>query len=493
MKSIKKVALGISVITIFTINDSLAQGGYFEDILRYSQYRSTGSARVMGIGGTQTSLGGDVSNIHSNPAGLGFFQRSEVSFTGSYGNWSSETNFLGQIQDNSTNNFALPNLSVVMSRVKDPLETGDWRGGSFGISINRSQLFTNDYGYFSNRMGSSSLLDYYLEDYYNLGEPGEGDPMGLPLDVFLIYKDRDEFLVDTLVIGNPFQEERIETEGSLSQITFSYGGNFKNKLFVGGSLGITSVNLLSTKTYNEEFLYANSDETSLYYSLQENLLQSGTGVNLSLGLIYKPLDNINLGLSFKSPTWTRINDEFDADIIAEFHEEGEENPEVYEKVSSLYLTTLNMRSPLKIGLGGTYFFNKNGFITADVDYLDYSSMHLSSPDFSMNNDNDDIGRLATSTLNYRGGAEYRFDLFRIRAGAAFYGDPLDDDLDRSVIQYSGGIGIRLPKFYVDLGLMQNSYSSFYYSYSEGTSYEGPGRADTNHKQLTGLLTVGFNF
>jgi long-subunit fatty acid transport protein len=488
MKAKQKLAFAISIVTLFTMGETLAQSGYFEDVLRYSQSRSNGSARVMGIGGTQTSLGGDVSNIHTNPAGLGFFRRSEFSFTGSYGNWATETTFLGQIKENSTSNFALPNLSVVMSRVKDPLERGDWRGGSFGISINRSQLFTHDFDYFSNRRGSSSLLDYYIEDYNNFGEPAIGDAFGLPLDVGLIVDNNGTFEKDPdYALGNPFQDEFIETQGSLSQITFAYGGNYKNKVFLGGSIGVTSVNFQSTKTFNEEFLDEN-DLNALYYSLQEILLQSGTGVNVNLGVIYKPLDNINLGLSFSSPTWTRVTEEFDADIFAQFYDLNGELESEEEAASDLYLTNLNMRSPMKFSVGGTYFFNKNGFITADIDYIDYSSMYLSSPDFSLDSSNDDISNFATSTINYRGGAEYRFDQFRIRAGAAFYGDSMESSgLDRTMIQYSGGIGMRLPKFYVDLGFVQNSFNSFY------TSYPGADLASIDNKQMTGLLTVGFNF
>jgi len=488
MKAIKKLSLGIFVISLFSINDSLGQSGYFEDALRYSQHRSTGSARVSGIGGTQISLGGDVSNIHGNPAGLGFFRRSEVSFTGAYGNLKSETNFMGQIQENSTNNFAVPNISVVMSKVKDPLELGDWRGGSFGISINRSQLFTNDFGYYSTTNGPSSLLDFYVQDYNDFGEPVIGDPAGLPLDVGLIFEGNDgAFQIDSdYALGNPFQDELIENEGSQTQITFAYGGNFKNKLFLGGSLGITSVNLTSTKTYNELFK-DDSDKDALYYSLQENLLQNGTGVNLNLGLIYKPLDNVNLGVSFSSPTWTRINEEFDADIFAEFYDING-NLEIDEEAfSDIYITTLTLRSPMKVSAGGTFFFNKNGFISADIDYLDYSSMNLSSKDLSMEGNNDDIKSFGAATINYRAGAEYRFDMFRIRAGAAYYGDPMESELDRSMIQYSAGIGARLANMYVDLGIVQNTYNSFY------SSYPGASLASIDNKQLTGLLTLGFNF
>jgi long-subunit fatty acid transport protein len=488
MNSIKKIALGISALLILSISDSFSQGGYFEDALRYSQYRSTGSARIMGIGGTQYSLGGDVSNIHGNPAGLGFFRRSEFSITGSYSNWESETTFLGQIQNESTNNIGLPNLSVVMSRVKDPLETGAWRGGSFGISINRSQLFTNDFGYFSNRRSPNSLLDFYVDDYAQFGEPAIGSPAGLPLDLGLINIDNGNFLKNTeYTVNNPFQDELIENEGSQTQITLAYGGNFENKWYVGGALGITSVNFLSTKTFSEEFLDEN-DFTSLYYSLQENLIHNGTGVNLNLGVIYKPIDNFNFGLSFKSPTWIRINEEFDADIFAEFYDLNGNLQSDEEAVSDIYVTNINMRSPMKISAGASYFFNKNGFISGDIDYVDYSTMNLSSPDISMDVENDDIRRFATSTINYRAGAEYRIDMFRVRAGIAYYTDPLQDsDLDRSMMQYSGGVGVRLANMYIDLGLLQNTYNTFY------SSYPNAELASIDNTQLTGQLTLGFNF
>lgn len=488
MKSVKIIAFGLVTAAALMINESYAQGGYFEDALRYSQYRSTGSARIMGIGGSQTSLGGDVSSIHENPAGLGFFRRSEASFTASYGNLQSETTFLQQIQNNTTNNFALPNISVVISSVKAPLELGDWRGGSFGISINRSQLYRNDFGYFSDRRGNLSLLDFYADDYNGFGEPGIGDPAGLPLDVGLISNENGNFIKDpNYALGNPFQDERIENEGSQTKISFSYGGNYKNKIFIGGTLGITSLNYQSTKTFNEEFLDS-EDFTSLYYSLQEKLLQDGTGVDLGLGVIYKPIDEINLGLSFKSPTWTRINEEFDADIFAEFYDINGELEFDEDAVSDIYLTTINLRTPMKISAGATYFFNKNGFITADLDYVDYSTMHLSSPDFSTDTNNEDIKSFATNTINFRGGAEYRYNMFRIRAGAAFYGDPMDSDgFDRSMRQYSGGVGVRLANMYVDLGFNQSTYSSYY------RSFPGAELASTKNKQLTGMLTLGFNF
>src|SRR5690606_19307778 len=111
-------------------------------------------------------------------------------------------------------------------------------------------LYRNDFGYFSDRRGNLSLLDFYADDYNGFGEPGIGDPAGLPLDVGLISNENGNFIKDpNYALGNPFQDERIENEGSQTKISFSYGGNYKNKIFIGGTLGITSLNYQSTKTF----------------------------------------------------------------------------------------------------------------------------------------------------------------------------------------------------------------------------------------------------
>ena len=76
-----KLILSLSALLALHISEVKAQAGYAEDALRFSQFGSTGSARISALGGSGNALGGDISNIHNNPAGLGFYQNSEFSFT----------------------------------------------------------------------------------------------------------------------------------------------------------------------------------------------------------------------------------------------------------------------------------------------------------------------------------------------------------------------------------------------------------------------------
>jgi hypothetical protein len=63
------------------ISSEMQAQTYTETALLFSRIRAGGSARIQSMGGAQVSLGGDYSSASSNPAGLGFFNRSEFTVT----------------------------------------------------------------------------------------------------------------------------------------------------------------------------------------------------------------------------------------------------------------------------------------------------------------------------------------------------------------------------------------------------------------------------
>ncbi|WP_111670432.1 OmpP1/FadL family transporter [Algoriphagus litoralis] len=502
------------ILTVFltlstlTITGAFAQSGYFEDAYRFSRSNPAGSARIIGIGGTQYSLGGDVSNIAGNPAGLGFFRSSEASISLGYTDWRVDTRFLNQDRTYNTSNFNVPNMSYVMANPKGNLESGAFKGGAFGISFQRIANFNTEFGYFSDELGQSSIIDFYLQDAFGIPE-NQIENFGLTGLAYQTYQinpiafDQDGNPIqnpntyDSFVLGFPFQDENITQEGSASQMTFSYGANFNHKVFVGGGVGIRTLSFSSFKTYQEEFI----DQPLANSSLNENLFINGIGVNLNLGLIYKPIDYINLGFVFQSPTWYGLNEEYEAGMTANYNNYYFEQEDItlgnQTALSDLIISNYGLNTPLKLGGGATFFIGKNGFISADVDWVDYSAGRINSRDFDEGPDNQAIRDTYTSTINYRLGGEARIDKFRLRAGYAFFGDPFTNasGVDQSTQQLSGGFGVKFNSISLDFALVNQKYNGLYRSYQvldENNNNYGPG-TQLENSITSGVLTLGFNF
>lgn len=495
-------------LSLFTSGAAVAQSGYFEDAYRFSKITPAGSARIVGVGGTQWSLGGDVSNLAGNPAGLGFFRNSEVSLSLGYDLWSADASYLDQTKSYRTSDFSLPNLSFVGANPKGPLENGAFKGGAWGFSIQRIANFSNEFGYYSDKLGNSSIIDFYLgqasgvpeNQIENSGLTGlayqtyQINPIAVDANGKPITNPKE---YDSFVLGVPFQDENVTQEGSASQINFGYGANFNHKLFIGGSIGVRSIEFSSIKKYNEEF----ANEPLINSSLLENLYINGTGVNINLGLIYKPIDYVNLGFVLQTPTWFAMNEEYEASMTAtydKYYFEPEDKTLGTETaVSDIIMSNYGLYTPFKVGGGATIFLGKYGFISADVDWVDYSSARLSSNDFNEGPDNQVIQNLYSSTVNYRFGAEGKLQNWRIRGGYAHQGDPFVDNsgLDQSTQQLSGGIGVQFDALRVDFSLVNQNFNSLYRSYKvldrNGMNY-GP-LTEIKNSITSAVVTVGFNF
>jgi hypothetical protein len=165
--------------------------------------------------------------------------------------------------------------------------------------------------------------------------------------------------------------------------------------------------------------------------------------------------------------------------------------------SDIIISNYGLYTPFKVGGGATVFLGKYGFISADVDWVDYSSARLSSRDFNEGPDNQVIQNLYTSTINYRFGAEAKLDHWRVRAGYAHQGDPYLDNtgFDQSTQHLSGGIGVQFDALRVDFSVINQNYNSLYRSYkvldNNGINY-GP-LTEIKNSITSAVVTVGFNF
>lgn len=182
-------------------------------------------------------------------------------------------------------------------------------------------------------------------------------------------------------------------------------------------------------------------------------------------------------------SWKPNLEYYDGSPLGDFDEETQD-------VISDYTFT----SPFKFSTGVAYL-SKYGLLTADVDFVNPAKAKYSSNvnGVTFDNENNDIKATYKSAINYRIGGEFRYNIFRLRAGYGMQGNTYSSelDLDNSIKTISGGIGARWQKFYIDFAYINSSGINYYQPYS---FFDGPGPiADLKRTTNTGMITFGFTF
>jgi long-subunit fatty acid transport protein len=563
----KEICRALALVASVALNtQAVAQNYFAEQAVLFGRQMPGGSARIQAMGGAQVALGGDFSSALSNPAGLGFYNRNEfsitpaITFTSTYGNYNlydGPINNLIVSQDNSssaTNKVSLPGLAIVFGAGKNTNQ-GAYYGGTFAISLNRVNDFNGSMQY-SGQNQSSSIVQSFLESAQgftpnqfnpqinpNRSPAGNGDNVNTPsflgFENYLIgpiptgVPSRDTIYFSDLAGGRPFQQETINTSGAQNQWNLSYGGNFSDKLFLGAGLGIMSVRYEYSKTYTEDFA---GQTTGVYDSVQqryscvgcfnslrlnESRNSSGSGINLTVGAIYKPLDMVQIGLSYTTPTSYQMRDSYSGSMTTSWNNFEYFNnpvrpipppPNPPGPLNNKEQTTIDdpvnyaLTTPGRITAGLAIFILKRGFITAEIERVNYGnastssfSEQLKSLTIDANSEvNPIISSRFTSATNIRVGAEYRWKNFRFRAGFNSMGNPYSNrPLNRinysltDLFSISGGVGYRTSKFFIDMAIVQTKGSGYYLPYSI-RGYPAP---HYNYQQTSSriMFTLGFPF
>lgn len=500
MKS--KIAWAITGIAWLTFGEANAQS-YAEEALIFSRTRPGGTARIQAMGGVQNALGGDISSASYNPAGLGMYNRSDFSITPGYGITTYNSTYFGNKTTDNKTALMIPNLGVAFHAGQDG-SSGIW-GGTLGISLNRINDFNETFSY-SGTNPDNSIIDYFISEangenssQFNPSGALYNTPTGLafftyligPQDILVPPGPPDQYFTD--VTGIPQQSEVVKTTGAQNQWNLSYGINFNDKVFLGAGLGIVTLRYSSEKTYTETF--SDAGQPMDVMELRESLVLDGSGINVTAGVIYRPMSSLQLGFSAATPTSFEIDENYSAALDADWNN-FEYIPGKTLTLQSAFTDNLNsthaLRTPWRLSLGGTYFFQKKGLISADIEWLDYSSARYDGDDFSANNDQ--IASLYTSTFNIRVGGEYRLSNYRFRAGYNLMADPFQspqNGVNRSIASYSAGAGYRTAKFYVDFAAILATGQTSYRPYL--LDYPLDPLVKQRRTSTTLMITVGFPF
>ena len=126
------IAIAISTITANAQNEI--------DALRYSTQNLSGTARYSAMGGAFGSLGGEFSSLSSNPAGIGMYQFSELTFTPSLNLNATKSYYNGNNLSAYKSELSIANLGLVFTIAQN---NSDWKRINLGIGWNQLANYNN--------------------------------------------------------------------------------------------------------------------------------------------------------------------------------------------------------------------------------------------------------------------------------------------------------------------------------------------------------------
>lgn len=486
--TIKKILLLfiVSALTSLLLN---AQNS--EDALRYSGYNLTGSARFIGLSGAMGAVGGDLTSINYNPAGLGIYKSSEYVFAPRYVYNKQEASYNGSFGSDTRDNLNFGMIGLVSSipllnRIKP--DAPGWKYAQFGFSINRVDNYRSDIYLEGNSYGGSKVYEWRDQASGNL--PTNLDPFGSELawETYLLdtINGYPTNYISAVPNGGVYQTHSSRSEGYKNEMSFAFSANYSDKFFIGISTAFVFMNyyknLIHTEAAIENPIFGEFD----YFSYKEELSTKGNGFNAKIGAIYMITPNIRLSGAFHTPTWFYNM----TDIYFTRVDSKMADGYTYYKSSPNGRYDYNLTTPLRAMGGLSVFIANRGFISVDYEYLDYGQARLKSDSYTFSEENQNIKSDLLATHSLRVGTEWRVQPFFLRAGYGLSTSAIDKSINEQFSsQYSFGVGYRSGSMFVDFAFMQKLGSQNYYMYD--AAYVNPAYLESKTSFYS--LSVGFKF
>lgn len=477
-----------------------------EDALRTGWYAPSGTARHQAIGGAMGALGGELTSIYVNPAGLGLYKTSEIVLSPGLSFLNSKGSFRGtDAKADKDSRFNLGTSGFVVGFGSD---YSRWSSKAFSLAVSRTANFNNNYFYrglndyssyteplaneFFNFYSERKDQQPYLSDAEIIDLALDGNQVSIPtklsLYTYLVDVDSSSGVKNIISraeqVGITEQMNHIETRGGITELAFGFASNMDDKFYMGLSIGVPILNYERTATYTETDASGDDDNDFRYFSVTENYSQKGAGFNLKAGLIIKPVEQLRLGFALHTPTLYGFKEKTSLKMVTDVENffgvgnglDSIESKDFYGGSDPEW--KYNFNSPWRFMISGAYVIREvsdvtkqRGFITADIEYVTHgSSRFRSSEEFTddaqyFEDINNAVKAAYKGAFNFRLGGELKFNTVMGRLGFAYYGKPYDDkELKAHKMTVSGGLGYRNKGFFVDLTYVHNLNRDVHFPY-----------------------------
>lgn len=509
-----------------------------------------GTARFVGMGGAMSALGGDISTIGTNPAGIGIYRSHDVMTSFSLSSFGTDANYMGNNLSTSKMKGSYDNLGFVLSTKIGNKTT--LRYVNFGFNYHKANSFYGNME-MGGKLGNQSQSYYMAWQAAGIekwgSSPYTDDYIGwlsvLGYDGWLItdittdrtdtpYLDEEGNQIND-VDGNPLYRTpgvyyglydngnasfRSEQRGGIEQYDFNVSFNIKDRVYLGVTLGAYSVDYNKYTTYGES--YGNGE----YYSLTSNNQIVGAGFDVKLGAIIRPFEYspLRVGLAIHTPTFYSLDYKTRAYVESSLYDpvtgKNEAASVATENiVDGDMVREFRLQTPWLYNVSLGYTIGNNWALGAEYEYQDYLSMEFRDPQGFSNSFEFENSKTAMlkGVHTFRAGLEYKvIPQFAIRAGynyrsALFNKDAFKDlpinsiqtDTDFSNTQalnnYTVGIGYRGSMFYADLAYKFTSCKSDFYPFVNMNQTENtleivsPEATKVTDRRSQVLLTLGVRF
>ena len=472
-------------ILALTISATTAMAQNEDDAIRYSNIVPQGTAKFVSMGGAMGAIGGDMTAITINPAGVGVYRSDQISISPTWKSEKVSAKYYGTNAKSNTSSFKFSNLGLVST-----FPGGDGFGCisfNMGMAYNRTYNFVGGYtvkGYNS----QSSMLDKEVDDFN--ADVWDGN-LFYNADLFAYDSTSRKYYNDYELAGEygANQRKSVSTSGSMGEYSFLLGLNINNAWYLGGSFNIVRINYRQVSKYAEE---PDIDGFALNdFTVTDEFTTFGGGLNMKLGLIGWLNENLRVGAAFHTPTIMSLCDDYGTRVESNvwYNDENGEFISYSDKKSNGGVDW-SLTLPAKF-IGSVALVSPHGMLDIDCEVVNYSMTSLDDTDDYIGNEYDDLNdRIADiyhTTVNLRVGGEMMMGPAVARAGFGFYGSPYKSDYENSSAHkmvYSVGLGLRSQIASLDLGysLTTQKETSYLYGFNDSAA---------SLKRKTGVLALTF--
>lgn len=510
----------LTACALLVIATASAQNAY--DAERLLGNDLNGTARFVGMGGAMGALGGDMSVMSSNPAGIGIYRSNDIALSFGFNKTATKGTFNGVSMNEDRTRASFDQIGFVYSNKIG--NNTSLRYVNFGFNYHKSKNFNRLFsmggpldnlsqswqlaqdmdrsGFSSTQFDDILASDNRYTKYWNklpvLGV------MGVATGVVDWPEGSDRPLGWDGYNNNFFSRET----GGINQYDFNVSFNIEDRVYLGATLGVYDVNYNRFTSYTEN-LRDDDGADNGGYTLDNYYGLDGTGIDLKLGVIVRPFENspFRIGFAVHTPTWYDLRENYNAtmssDILA--------FDKSYKQTLSDFLDPdylvydYNLTTPWKFNVSTGTTLAGVLALGAEYEYQDYSASTLKDMDGYELGDQSSINDFLKGVHTFRIGMEARvMPEFSFRAGYNYTSAAFSKDAYSALSNYSTrtdfnnteskntvtfGLGYRGSVIYADLAYKYDMYKSNFYAFDD---LDLPAtKVDNDRHQL--LLTIGARF